>query len=156
MLKGLNGALIGAGLAAIMAFGFGLKIGADGEHRKCEAKIAAVRKAAEEVINGNLQEIAVLQVERAQAQAEVAKVNETTLRYFNEMQALLTADQAKRDEAALKVEKAATDAARNAREAAARAQAAREVIQNVADKCAASGADPEFVRMLNGILAPDP
>lgn len=156
MFKGLNGALIGAGLAAIVAFGFGLKFGADGEHRKCEAKITAVRKAAEEVINGNLQEIAVLQVERAQAQAEVAKVNETTLRYFTEMQALLTADQAKRDEAALKVEKAAIDASRNAREAATRAQAAREVIQNAADNCAGAPVSDDLLRMLNGIRTPAP
>lgn len=156
MFGKLNGLLVTGVLAGVAGLGLGAKFGADHESRKCEAKVAAVRKAAEEVINAKLQEILTLQAEKAQALSEVEKVNATTRKQFEELQALLTADQAKRDEAAIKVEKAATQAARDAREAATRATAAREVIQNVADKCAAAGADPEFVRMLNGILAPTP
>lgn len=150
----LQGILISAGLAAIVAGGIGLKIGSDNEARKCDGKIAVVRKAAEEVINAKLQEILTLTAEKAQAQAEVAKVNETTHRQFAELQTMLSADAVKRDEASAKVEKAATQAARDAREASARAQAAREVIQNVADKCAAAGVPDDVVRMLNGVLAP--
>lgn len=156
MLGKLNGLLLTGVLAAVAGLGLGLKLGADHEARKCETKITAVRKAAEEVINAKLQEILTLQAEKAQALDEVEKVNATTRKQFEELQLLLTADQAKREEAAGKVEKAATQAARDAREAAARATEARKVIQNVADKCATAAADPEFVRMLDSILAPTP
>lgn len=156
MLQGLNGILIAGGLSAIVAGGIGLKIGADNEARKCDRKIEAVRKAAEEVINIKLQEILTLEAEKKQAVGEVDKVNATTRKQFEDLQAMLVADTVKREEASVKVEKAATAAARDAREASSRAQAAREAIQNVPEKCAAAGVPDDVVRMLNGILAPAP
>ena len=156
MLSGLQGMLIAGGLGAIVFGAVGLKMGADGEARKCDAKVEAVRKAAEGIINAKLQEILTLQAEKAQAVAEVDKVNTTTKRQFEELQVMLAADTVKREEASIKVEKAATQAARDAREASSRAQAAREVIQNAADKCAAAGVPDDVVRMLNGIRAPAP
>lgn len=156
MLQGLNGMLLAGGLAAVVGLGVGLKIGADGEARKCDAKVQAVKTAAEGIINAKLQEILTLQAEKAQAVSEVDKVNATTKRQFEELQLMLAADTVKREEASAKVEKAASQAARDAREASTRAQAAREVIQNAADKCAAAGVPDDVVRMLNGIRTPTP
>lgn len=156
MLTGLNGMLVAGGLSALVFGSIGLKIGADGEARKCDAKVEAVRKAAEGIINAKLQEILTLSAEKAQAVSEVEKVNATTKRQFEELQVMLAADTVKREEASIKVEKAATQAARDAREASSRAQAAREVIQNAADKCAAAGVPDDVVRMLNGIRTPAP
>lgn len=101
-------------------------------------------------------EIATLSAEKDQAQAEVAKVNETTARQFAELQGLLTADQAKREEAAARVEKIAAEAAREARQAGQRALAARELIQNVADECARAGVPADVLRVLNDILDAPP
>jgi uncharacterized protein YyaL (SSP411 family) len=144
------GGLAGAALAGVAGMQFGKSL----EKAACDKRIEVLQEAAAKLIDQKDAEIVVLQVEKAQAQGEVAKVNATTRKQFEDLQLLLSADQVKREEASLKVEKAANQAARDAREAASRAQAAREVIQNVADKCASAGADPEFVRMLNGILAP--
>lgn len=155
-MQGLNTLLITGGLAALIAGGLGLKIGADNEARKCDAKIEAVRKAAEGIINVKLQEILTLQAEKSQAVSEVAKVNATTRKQFEDLQAMLAADTVKREEASARVEKAATQAARDARDASTRAQAAREVIKNAADKCAAAGVPDDVVRMLNGIRATAP
>jgi membrane protein involved in colicin uptake len=156
MINGLQGMLVSAGVAALVAFGAGWKFGGDSQAVKCQKDIAHVRKVAEDLINVKLQEIMTLQAEKAQAQAEVAKVNDTTRKQFEELQTLLAADQFKREEAAIKVERAANQAARDARDAATRAQAAREAIQNVADKCAAAGVPDDVLSMLNSILAPTP
>ena len=154
MFSGFQGMLVSAGLAAVVAFGVGWKWGSDSQTAKCTQQITQVRKIAEDLINTKLQEIMTLQAETAQAHAEVAKVNQTTRLQFEELQTLLTADQAKREAASIKVERAANQAAVAAREAATRAQAAREVIQNVADKCASAGVPDDVRRMLDGILAP--
>jgi hypothetical protein len=151
-MMNLQGMLIAGGVAALVAGGIGLQVGKGLEKSACEKRIEVVEKAAAKLIDEKDAEILVLKAEKVQAQGEVAKVNAETLRQFNELQALLTADQAKRDEAAARVEAAAKQAAVNARDAAAKAQAAREIIQNVADQCARAGVPDDVVRVLNDIL----
>jgi Na+-translocating ferredoxin:NAD+ oxidoreductase RnfC subunit len=151
-MMNLQGMLIAGGVAALVAGGIGLQVGKGLEKGACERRIEILEKAAAKLIDQKDAEILVLSAEKAQAQAEVTKVNAETLRQFNELQVLLTADQAKRDEAAIRVEAAAKQAAVNARDAAAKAQAAREIIQNVADQCARAGVPDDVVRVLNDIL----
>lgn len=149
--------LVAGGIAGLVAFGGGMSFGKWLEKGACEKRIEAVKEAAAELIDKKDAEITTLGLEKAQAQAEVAKVNAETLRQFNELQTLLSADQVKRDEAATRVEKAAQLAAANARDAAAKASEARKVIQNVADQCARAGVPDDVVRVLNDILgAPSP
>lgn len=151
-MMNLQGMLIAGGVAALVAGGIGMQVGKGLEKGACEKRIQIIEKAAASLIDQKDAEILTLGAEKAQAQAEVAKVNAETLRQFNELQVLLTADQAKRDEAAIRVEAAAKQAAVNARDAAAKAQAAREIIQNVADQCARAGVPDDVVRVLNDIL----
>lgn len=148
----LQGMLIAGGVSALVAGGIGMQVGKMMERGACETRVKALEKAAATLIDKKDTEILILGAEKAQAQAEVAKVNSETLRQFNELQLLLTADQAKRDEASARVEAAARQAAANARDAATKAQAAREVIQNVADQCARAGVPDDVVRVLNDIL----
>jgi hypothetical protein len=156
MLTGLQGMLVSAGVAGLLAFGAGWQLSADRQKAECQKQVAVIKKVADDLINSQQQEILTLQAETAQAQSEVAKVNAETHRQFAELQALLTADQLKREEASALVAQAANQAARDARTAAQRADAAREVIQNVADKCASAGVPDDVVQLLNGILAPTP
>jgi hypothetical protein len=151
-MMNLQGMLIAGGVAALVAGGIGMQVGKGLEKGACDKRIDVLEKAAASLIDKKDAEILTLRAEKAQAQAEVAKVNAETLRQFNELQVLLTADQAKRDEAAARVEAAAKQAAVNARDAAAKAQAAREIIQNVADQCARAGVPDDVVRVLNDIL----
>lgn len=145
--------LMGGAIAAVIATPAGISLGRWFEKGACEKRVEAVEKAAATLIDKKDAEIVLLRVEKAQAQAEVAKVNAETLRQFEEMKTLLTADQAKRDEAAARVEKAAQQAALNARDAAVKSTEARKVIQNVADQCARAGVPDDVVRVLNDILA---
>lgn len=156
VLSGLQGMLVSAGLAGLVAFGAGWQLSADRQKGECQKQITRVKEIADGLINSQQQEILTLTAEKAQAQAEVAKVNAETMRQFEALQAMLTADQLKREEASELVARAANQAARDARTAATRAEAAREVIQNVADKCAAAGVPDDVVELLNGILAPAP
>lgn len=144
--------MIGAAVAAVVAGGAGMTFGRWLEKGACDKRVAVVEKAAASIIDRKDSEIMTLGAEKAQAQAEVAKVNAETLRQFEEMKTLLTADQEKRDQAALRVEAAAKQAAVNARDAAVKAQEARKVIQNVADQCARAGVPDDVVRVLNDIL----
>lgn len=156
MLTGFQGMAVAAAVAGIAAFGVGWKVGGDNQKAQCDKQIAVIKKVADDLINSQQQEILTLQAETAQAQGEVAKVNAETHRQFAELQALLTADQTKREEASARVAQAANQAARDARTAAQRADAAREVIQNVADKCASAGVPDDVVQLLNGLLSPTP
>ena len=144
---------IGAALGGLVLGGVGLQAGRWMERGACDKRVAALERAAATLIDKKDAEILVLGTEKAQAQAEVAKVNSATLAQFEEMKLLLTADQAKRDAAAVRVEKAAQQAALNARDAAAKSIEARKVIQNVADQCARAGVPDDVVRVLNDILA---
>lgn len=147
MIGGWQGMLVGglalAGVAGLAGFRAGENHG-----------LSSAAKQIAPVITGLNAEIAVLKVEKAQAVAEVAKVNATTAAQVAELKSLLTADADARAAASIRVEKAAQLAAANAKEAGARAQAAMEVIRNVADECARAGVPPDVKRMLDGILAP--
>lgn len=147
-----QGPLIGALVAGLAAGGLAWQIRGGVEKAACQSRIGDVMKASAELIDRKDSEIHVLQIEVAQARAEVVKVNETTRKQYEELQALLSADQIKRDEAAARVEAAARQAAANAKDAALKSQAAREVIQNVADQCARAGVPDDVVRVLNDIL----
>lgn len=147
-----QGMLVAGGLGALVAGGIAWQVRGGIEKGACAARVETVMREAGRKIDEKDAEIRVLTVEKAQAHAEVAKVNETTARQYLELQQLLTADQAKRDEAATRVEAAARQAAANAKDAAAKSQAAREVIQHVADQCARAGVPDDVVRVLNDIL----
>lgn len=148
--------LIGAAIAAIVAGGIGFQAGKVLERGACQGRIETVMRESAKLIDAKDAELTTRGIEVAQARAEVAKVNAETLRQFNELQTLLTADQAKRDEAALRVEAAARQAAANAKDAAAKSQLAREVILNVADQCARAGAPDDVVRVLNDLIGATP
>ena len=143
---------IGAALGGLVLGGAGLQLGKSMERSACDKRLEVVQRAAASLIDAKDREILVLGAEKAQAQGEVAKVNAATLAQFEEMKQLLTADQAKRDAAAVRVEAAAKQAALNARDAAAKSIEARKVIQNVADQCARAGVPDDVVRVLNDIL----
>jgi membrane protein involved in colicin uptake len=147
-----QGPLIGALVAGLAAGGMAWQVRGGIEKAACQSRVADVMKASADLIDKKDGEIGVLQIEVAQARGEVVKVNETTRKQYEELQALLSADQVKRDEAAARVEAAARQAAVNAKDAAAKAQLAREVIQNVADQCARAGVPDDVVRVLNDIL----
>lgn len=147
-----QGPLIGALVASVAVGGLVWQIKGGVEKAACHTRIEKVMAASAKLIDAKDGEIRTLQVEVAQARGEVDKVNAETLRQFAELQALLTADQAKREAAAARVERAAQQAAVNAKDAALKSQAAREVIQNVADQCARAGAPDDVVRVLNDLI----
>jgi hypothetical protein len=148
--------LMGGAVGAIVFGGIGFQAGKVLERSACQGRVETVMRESAKLIDAKDAELATRGIEVAQARAEVSKVNAETLRQFNELQTLLTADQAKRDEAAARVEAAARQAAVNARDAAAKSQAAREVIQNVADQCARAGAPDDVVRVLNDLIGATP
>jgi hypothetical protein len=92
--------------------------------------------------------------ERDQARAEVDKVNGAIASQVAELAKLMSADKDERTAAALRMEAAATSAAKEAKLAGQRALAAREVIQNVADQCARAGVPDDVVRVLRDITGP--
>jgi hypothetical protein len=96
-----------------------------------------------------------LLAERDQARAEVDKTNAAIAAQVAELAKLMSADQVERTAAALRMEAAATSAAKEAKLAGQRALAAREVIQNVADQCARAGVPDDVVRVLRDITGPD-
>lgn len=147
-----QGPLIGALAGAVAVGGLAWQVRGGVEKAACQTRIEKVMAESAKLIDAKDGEIRTLQVEVAQARGEVDKVNAETLRQFTELQALLTADQAKREAAAARVERAAQQAAVNAKEAALKSQAAREVIQNVADQCARAGAPDDVVRVLNDLI----
>ncbi|MGL4443094.1 MAG: hypothetical protein ACRCU1_05680 [Alsobacter sp.] len=158
---GLKGMLLAGGLAALVTGGFAYKLGHDSGLSRAVKMVSVERdkitKAATKVIDGQIAEMTVLKAELAQARGEVVKVNTEILRQLEEQKTLLTADAEARQAASIRVEAAARQAAVNAKEAGARAQAAMEVIRNVADQCARAGVPPDVVRVLNDILSsPNP
>lgn len=92
--------------------------------------------------------------ERDQARAEVDKVNSAIASQVAELAKLMSADKDERTAAALRMEAAASSAAKEAKLAGQRALAAREVIQNVADQCARAGVPDDVVRVLRDITGP--
>lgn len=121
---------------------------------ECEKKLGKVRQGAIDALNLQGQTLLNVTAERDQARAEVDKVNTTTAAQYAELQTMLMNDQVKRDEASLRVEAAAKEAARNARTAGERATAARDIMQKITDQCAGAGIPPDIERMLDGILRP--
>lgn len=95
-----------------------------------------------------------LLAERDQARAEVDKVNAAIAAQVSELAKLMSADQAERSAAALRMEQAAINAAKEAKLAGQRALAAREVIQNVADQCARGPVPGPVLDSLRNIIGP--
>ncbi len=150
----MTGMLVGGvAIAAAAAFaGSQYQKGID--HAACDVKIQAVRQGAIDALNLQGQELLTAIAERDQAKAEVDKVNATTAAQYTALQAMLADDQVKREEASLRVEAAAKEAARNAKTAGERATAARDIMAKITDQCAASGIPADLERMLDGILRP--
>jgi hypothetical protein len=155
-MTGFQGPLIAAVLSGVAALAVGWKLGGDSQRIACQKQIAEIRRVADDLLNKQLTEIKTLQIEKAGAFAEVDKVNATTVRQFNELQALLSVDAAKRAAASVQFEKAITQAGRDARDAATRAADARKVIENVANDCARAGMPDDVVGVLNGIIGATP
>lgn len=145
--------LLRYGLIASVVFGAGWVAGQRwdaGAHAKALAK---QRQTAIELVTKEKMETAVCIKERDQAQAEVAKFNDTVRLQLEEFAELLMADTEARNAALAKVDRAARQAASEAKAAGEKAAQAREVIQNVADQCARAGVPDDVVRMLNDIIA---
>lgn len=148
----LQGTLIGGlALAAIAGWG-GAQVQKGFDHAECDRKIQDVRKASIKAINDQLQINLVLRAERDQAKAEVDKVNATTMAQFKALEEMLADDRVKREEASARIEVAAKEAAKNARTASERAQAARDAGSQ--DRCAIADIPDDILRMLDGIGDP--
>lgn len=150
----IQGTLIGglaiAGLSAFAAS----QVQRHFDQAACEGSMKKIREASVVVINAKLQEILTLTAERDQAKAEVDKVNATTAAQFAALQTMLADDKVKREEASLRIEAAAREASKNAKTAGDRAQAIREIVDKVADRCAGADIPDDLKRMLDGILEP--
>lgn len=149
-----QGTIIGAvALAAVAAFA-GSQVQRHFDNIACAGKLEAMRKASVKAINDQVQLNLITSAERDQAKAEVDKVNATTAAQLTALQAMLADDKVKREEASLRIEAAAREASRNAKTAGERAQAIRDIVDKVADRCASSDIPDDLRRMLDGILAP--
>lgn len=135
-----------AGAAIVTAFVLWPMASAEGFGR-------GVKQVAEELAASKRVAIRLL-AERDQARAEVDKVNASIAMQVKELALLMSADSVERAAAAVRMEAAATTAAREARLAGQRALAAREVIQNVADQCARAGVPDDALRVLRNITGP--
>jgi len=143
----------GIALAGFSAWS-GAQVQKGWDHADCDRKIQAVRNASEKLIAAGLQEIATTAAERDQAKAEVDKVNATSVAQFEALRLMLADDKVKREEASLRIEAAAKEASRNARTSAERAQAARDLMDKIADRCAGAPMPDDVKRLLDGILDP--
>lgn len=150
----IQGTIIGGlAIAGVAAFGAS-QIQKHFDEAACETRLKKVHDASVAVINTKLQEILTLTAERDQAKAEVDKVNATTAAQFAALQTMLADDKVKREEASLRIEAAAREASRNAKTAGDRAQAVRDIVDKVADRCAGADIPDDLKRMLDGILEP--
>lgn len=95
-----------------------------------------------------------LLAERDQCRSEVDKVNQAIAARVQELAALMSADQAERQAAAVRMEAAAVEAAKEAKLAGLRAAEARKVILNVADQCARGPVPPAVLDSLRNIAGP--
>lgn len=149
-----QGTIIGAlALAGVAAFA-GSQVQRQIDHADCDRKLQELRAASVKALNEQVQINLTATAERDQAKAEVDKVNATTAAQFTALQAMLADDKVKREEASLRIEAAAKEASRNAKTAGERAQAVREIVDKVSDRCAASDIPDDLRRMLDGILEP--
>ncbi len=155
MIGGLQMTAIVGVISAALAGGFGYMKGAS-DMRAHEARaLAKMHAASARVIDSKLAEIQTLSVERDQARGEVTKVNEGIARQLEDQKALLVADQASREAAAQRMERANQMAAKENREAAARLAAGLRELKEVADECARAPVSADVKRMLDRILAPE-
>ncbi len=148
-----QGMAIGGVAVAILAFAGGAKVGSTwsaSEHRK---EIVKIEDAAGKLIDRQIDLTRIAEAERDQAKAEVDKVNRATAVQYAELKSLMTADQSARMDAAVRMEKAAQQAAKDARTAGERAREGLEVIKRVADVCARADVPADVKRVLDGILA---
>lgn len=151
---GMQGMLVGGlAIAALAAFG-GSHLQKGIDERACERKVEKLRTASIAALNVVLQDKLTAEAERDQALGEVRKVNATTAAQFLALQTMLQDDQVKREEASIRVEAAAKEAARNAKTAGDRAQAARDLMVKIQDQCAGTDVPAELLRMLDGIADP--
>lgn len=148
--------LIAGAVGGLVAFGGGMQFGKSLEKGACEKRVAAVEKAAGELIDKKDDEIEKLGIEAAFAKAEVVKVNAVILKQFEDQKALLLADQAAREDASRKADERAAGAAKEARVTAARFQAALEAIKRDPDQCTNAPLSPDLKRVLDDILKGSP
>lgn len=137
------GAAGGAVATALLVWPMANGMGYERGRKELSNELAAAKRVANRLLS-----------ERDQARAEVDKTNAAIAAQVKELAALMSADQAERQAAAMRMEEAATNAAKEAKLAGQRALAAREVIQNVADQCARAGVPDDVVRVLRDISGP--
>lgn len=147
MIFNLQAMAIGGVAIAAVAGGLGVKAGSDLAKVHEVKAIEQVKKTANGLIN-------TLQAERDNARAEVKKFNDASAAQVTATLAAADADKTKRDQASARMEKVLLQVSVDARAAAERADAAREVIKNVADQCARAGVPPDVLSVLNTILDP--
>lgn len=137
------GAAGGAVATALLVWPMANGMGYERGKKEVAAELEATKRVATRLL-----------AERDQARAEVDKTNAAIAAQVKELAALMSADSAERQAAAVRMEAAAVDAAKQAKLAGQRALAAREVIQNVADQCARAGVPDDVVRVLRDITGP--
>jgi delta 1-pyrroline-5-carboxylate dehydrogenase len=147
----LQAMAIGGAAIALVAGGLGAKAGGDLTAAKLNREHAAAMKKLHDTADALTTKLG---VERDQARAEVRKINEATAAQLAANQAALTADAATRAAAADRMERLLQQTSRDAKAAAERSDAAREVIKNVADQCARAGVPPDVLSVLNAIIDP--
>lgn len=145
--------LIRYGIIGSIVFGAGFVVGERWDAGAHAREMKQARENSIALIDRQIQERRVCEVERDQARAEVEKFNTTVKAQLEEFAALLVADTEARTEALARVDRAARQAASEAKAAGEKAAQAREVIQNVADQCARAGVPDDVVRLLNDIIA---
>lgn len=137
------GAAGGAVATALLVWPMANGMGYERGKKELSAELAATKRVGARLL-----------AERDQARSEVDKTNAAIAAQVKELAALMSADSAERQAAAVRMEAAAIDAAKQAKLAGQRALAAREVIQNVADQCARAGVPDDVVRVLRDISGP--
>lgn len=134
------GAAGGAVATALLIWPMANGMGYERGKKELNAELTAAKRVGSRLL-----------AERDQARAEVDKTNAAIAAQVKELAALMSADSVERQAAAVRMEAAAVDAAKQAKLAGQRALAAREVIQNVADQCARAGVPDDVVRVLRDL-----
>lgn len=154
MIFGIKGMAL-AGVAGLALGGvIGVKGGVDLEKLNTVKQVNAVKVAAAKVLDTQIAETKTVTTERDQARAEVDKFNRATTAQAAATLAAAQDDLAKRDAAGRRMETLLQQTSRDARAAAERSDAAREVIKNVADQCARAGVPADVLSVLDTLLDP--
>jgi hypothetical protein len=153
MIGGWKGLLVSAAIGGVVAFAVGARIGSDSARAACERQFAQVKAKAADLIQQQINLKVLAESERDQARGEVQKVNDATALQVRALQKTLLSDRKAREDAALRIENAAKIAADEARQALARADLARKVVEDAVDPCALAPVPDDVRGVLNALLS---